>query len=270
MNQFGITFGIFFGNFLAIFVNYKVVAVVGAIVGFALCFGSCFLPEFQNTQTSARYEMREPESLLSGRNITPFIAGCLMMAFQQLSGCNAVLSNLSYIATGSGGPAIASACQCVAVLFSVYVIKGFGRRWAWCVSLSGASLAMIILAVPWGEWIDAVLVSVTGAGLFLFCFCLGLGPIPWFLPPEWFGDQIRATATGIFSSLNWFISFCVVWFFPPAGNATPRGVYTLFASILAIGAVFGWYILGEKGIVSPVALSEKNRDALCPVLGENQ
>jgi hypothetical protein len=87
----------------------------------------------------------------------------------------------------------------------------------------------------------AATVAVFG---FVFFFCFGFGPIPCFLPPEFFPDKLRATAPSVFSSLNWILSFSVVFLYPVmSAKVDVFAVILFFAAVLAAGGRFGFVAL---------------------------
>jgi hypothetical protein len=68
------------------------------------------------------------------------------------------------------------------------------------------------------------------------------------LPPELFPDRVRPIATGVFSSVNWLLSFAVVLTYPVAADTFGAfAVLLFFSAVLAVGGGFGIIALGVKG-----------------------
>jgi MFS family permease len=202
MHQFGISFGIFFINFLGMWFDWYSLAIISLIIAATLTVSVAYVPESPTFHPggNSRPEPKSQERLCSPQYFRYLMIGIMMMVFQQVSGVNAVLTNLGAILVSRSGPAMAASAQCFAVVCCITFIDKIGRVNAWAVSLFGSAASMLVLAfaLRFG-WAAAI---ATGAGFgFFFFFCFGLGPIPWFLPPEFFPDKLRATATPIFSSL---------------------------------------------------------------------
>jgi hypothetical protein len=176
-----------------------------------------------------------------------------MMAFQQASGVNAVLVNLSGILSARSGPALAASAQCFAVVCCIGAIERLGRLRAWLVSLFGSAAAMFALAAAlWLELPPAV--ATVSAFAFLFCFCFGLGPIPWFLPPELFPDGLRGTATAVLASANSAVAFAVLFLYPLCAAACGTvPVLAVFGAVLIAGGCFG-FVAFPPGANDAVAL----------------
>jgi MFS family permease len=241
MHQFGISFGIFFINFLGMWFDWHSLAIISLVIAATLTVSVAYIPESPTFHPggNSRPEPKSQERLCGPQYFRYLMIGIMMMVFQQVSGVNAVLTNLGAILVSRSGPAMAASAQCFAVACCITFIDKIGRVNAWAVSLFGSAASMLVLAfaLRFG-WAAAI---ATGAGFgFFFFFCFGLGPIPWFLPPEFFPDKLRATATSIFSSLNWILSFSVVFLYP--AMSAKVGVFLVmlfFAAVLTAGGVFG-------------------------------
>jgi sugar porter (SP) family MFS transporter len=98
-----------------------------------------------------------------------------------------------------------------------------GRRILFFVSLSGMTLALLIVA--FGFLIDQTLstiATVIGLGLYLAFFSVGMGPGAWLIPSEVFSTVVRAKAMSVATFMN-------------------RAVATLMAStFLSTKELIGW------------------------------
>jgi MFS family permease len=245
LHQFAISFGIFLINFLGMYFDWWRLGLISLVIAIGLGCGLSFVPEpgHSGGPGSVLPESQVAEGLCGARYYRYFMIGVLMMFFQQVSGINAVLTNLSTILVSKAGPALAASSQCFAVVCCIVVIDRIGRMNAWAVSLFGSAISMFVLALGLRfEWNAAI--STVAAFGFLFFFCFGLGPIPWFLPPEFFPDHLRATATSIFSSLNWILSFSVVFLYPiGVAHLGVFPVLVFFTIVLVAGGLFGFAAL---------------------------
>ena len=265
MHQFGITIGIFITNLLGMSLTWHQLSHFSLFISATLFIGMFFVPEspaFKNKTTISATEDNSfnssKESLFSGRYRSSLIIGIMMMVFQQFSGINAVLSNLASIVVAKAGPTLAASAQCFSCLLCISVIEKIGRRKTWMISLFGSSLSIFLLAIdsqfniPFlrkteSDGTSSSTISIIAAFAFLFFFCFGLGPIPWFLPPEMFPDRLRALAISILSSLNWIFSFIIILIYPQMTSSLGMPTtLSVFATILAAGGFYGMKVLNEN------------------------
>jgi MFS family permease len=258
MHQFGVSFGIFVVNFIGIFVGWEGIAVFCLVIGIGFVFALGEVPE---PQGGTRLDYGLDEALCNGRHRRGLVVGLVLMAVQQASGINAVLVNLSQILAVKEGPALAASAQCFAVVCCIGAIERIGRINAWFVSLFGSALAMVALAAALGFGWGASAATIAAFG-FLFCFCFGLGPIPWFLPPELFPDSVRGTAISVLASVNSAVSFAVLFLYPQLVRIC--GVVPVlggFAVVLVAGGLFGFVAFDSTSRDAEVLLSDSSRGA---------
>lgn len=265
MHQFGITVGIFLTNLLGILLTWVQLSEFSLFVSLLLFIGLFFVPETMSIKSKPTISTGEEnsynlnkESILHDHYKSCLIIGIMMMIFQQFSGINAVLSNLATIVTAKEGPTLAASAQCFSCLLCISVIEKIGRRKTWMISLFGSSFSIFLLAfdsqfnIPFLRKVEndgssSSSISIIAAFAFLFFFCFGLGPIPWFLPPEMFPDRLRALALSILSSLNWIFSFIVILIYPRMTSALGMPfTLSIFAAILAAGGFYGMKVLNES------------------------
>jgi SP family facilitated glucose transporter-like MFS transporter 2 len=73
-----------------------------------------------------------------------------------------------------------------------------------------------------------------------------MGPIPWFIIPEYFSDKLRPTATAIVSTSNWLFSFSVIFMWPAMKKGIGIfGSLVLFACITLVSVIFGVFCIKE-------------------------
>lgn len=265
MHQFGITVGIFLTNLLGMSFSWYQLSQISFYISLGLFLGMFIIPESpvfnSKSSISAADEgsfSTSKDSIFGGRYRPSLIIGIMMMVFQQFSGINAVLSNLASIVVAKAGPTLAASSQCFSCLLCISVIEKIGRRKTWMISLFGSSLSIFLLAIdikysiPFLRKVESdgsssSTISIIAAFAFLFFFCFGLGPIPWFLPPEMFPDRLRALALSILSSLNWIFSFIVILIYP--GMTSSLGMpatMSVFALILMAGGFYGMNVLNDS------------------------
>jgi MFS family permease len=239
MHPFGLTFGMFVVNFAGIFLTWQLLGGLALAVAIIFSLGTLALPPPKPKPAIAATQNSKGTDGLFSQYLRQFLIGVALFTIQQLSGIDAVLTNLGSILMSESGPALASSAQSIAGLLGIPLMKQIGRKWAWAFSLFGSALAMFALAMS-EHYNLGPTVGTVAAFLFLFFFCFGLGPIPWFLPPEMFPERLRATALSLLVSLNWILSATVVFVYPLAAERLGAvAIMNFFAIVLVAGGFFG-------------------------------
>lgn len=139
---------------------------------------------------------------------------------QQLIGINAVMyysTSMFEIVFTTGDMSkymsiVTVALNFVSTAISILVIDRMGRRTLLLISITGATLFLILLVIGYVYQIDALLiVSVLG---YVCSFAVGMGPIPWILIAELTPVMASASVGAIATSLNWAMNFLVGQCFP--------------------------------------------------------
>ncbi|GLH04112.1 Glucose transporter type 3 [Gryllus bimaculatus] len=185
---------------------------------------------------------------------------CLLMAFIQLGGINAVIFYATDIFLNVGSSLEADTCtaiigvvQVVSTFISSLIVDRLGRRILLIISGLVMSICCVLLGVYFYlddkedfvandiSWLP--LVSVC---LFIVAFSLGYGPISWLLVSELFPANIKGRASSISCMVNWFIAFLVTKFFSNLEQAFKLGpTFWIFAAISAVGTVFVYIFVPE-------------------------
>jgi MFS family permease len=172
------------------------------------------------------------------------------MFFQQCSGINAILSNLTDLFERAGvdvspgyASTITAVAQPISTLFAGPLIQRFGRKLIWNASFGLIVLSEILFAVSqWPGITEKFPASLPIVFVFvnLFGFGLGAGPIPWFMASELFPDAVRSGGVAIISTACWILAFCLLQAFPPMLSAIKlHGVMLFFAVLSTLAILFG-------------------------------
>ena len=245
MHQVGITLGIIFVNGVGPFIPWRLLSMLAMVPPAVLFYFIAWVPE-----PPSRFGLMALQETIGGESSlcsTAYrksaIVALFLMVFQQASGINAVLTNFEEILQLATGPVIAASAQLVGVAASVVYVDRLGRKNTWIVSCLGSAVSLYILAWDQKTRLDMG-ITIAAAFLFMFFFCFGLGPIPHYMIPVLFPDAMRPIAAGVFSSVNWFMSFVVILLYPNlimwmGGEKT----MITFLIILVIAAIFGYVAL---------------------------
>lgn len=206
----------------------------------------------------------------------PFIIGVSLMAFQQLSGINAVMfyaetifeeakfenSSLASIIVGAiqvlftgiaavimdrAGRRLLLTLSGVIMAFST---AAFGTYFKLTQSHSGNTSHVDLLAPVSAEPVDSSMalawLAVGSMCLFIAGFALGWGPTPWLLMSEIFPLHIKGLATGICVLTNWFMAFLVTKEFSSLMEALrPHGTFWLASAFCICSVLFTWFCVPE-------------------------
>jgi MFS family permease len=173
------------------------------------------------------------------------------MFFQQLTGVNAIVTNLVHLFKQAHVPAalekyaspVAGSAQVLACVCAGPLVQALGRKAIWIISLAGITLTDLLYALyekptlgdRFPNWLPIVVVFAH-----LFAFGLGIGPIPWFFIPEMFPADIRPMANSIAISSNWIFAFLVIVCFPKMKEAFGVWVvFIIFAAVSLAATIFG-------------------------------
>ncbi|CAK7290841.1 Solute carrier family 2, facilitated glucose transporter member 8 [Vulpes lagopus] len=141
----------------------------------------------------------------------PFIIGILLMAFQQLSGINAVMFYAETIfeeakfKDSSVASIIVGIIQVLFTAMAALIMDRAGRR---------------------------LLLTLSG-------FAVGWGPIPWLLMSEIFPLHVKGMATGVCVLTNWFMAFLVTKEFSSVMEVLrPYGAFWLASAFCIFSVLF--------------------------------
>ncbi|KAG7159798.1 Facilitated trehalose transporter Tret1-like 19 [Homarus americanus] len=221
-------------------------------------------PEMQlmrKTQEEARQNTVSLSDLKKPYILKPLLISCTLMVFQQLSGVNAVLFNLSLIfeEAGSGLPddvssIIVGLVQVVVTAISGILMDKAGRKVLLIISAAAMIVSLVALDVYFYEkflneeravetlsWLP-----LTCLIIFITAFSIGFGPIPWLMMGELFSLNVRGPASSLATMVNWTMAFLVTLLFQPLQEAIgPYGIYWLFAGFCAISLLFCILVVPE-------------------------
>ena len=201
LNQFSLVLATFILNFLGPHLNYLELSIYCACFPFIQAFLIWFVPETGEITESTETNLGKKEKLCQKKYAKGMMIGILMMVFQQFCGINAVITNLVDLMNKSGlnlnpcyQAGIVQLSQLFAVFLGAVLVDKLGRKIVWMISTIVVTFFLLIFALNTKyEWSNVLpLVSIF---LYEFGFGMGVGPIPWFIIPEYFDFNVRALAT---------------------------------------------------------------------------
>lgn len=256
LNQAGIVFGQALYSFLGSSLDYmELNYLAGAIniLGAILIWWVKESPAIENGTQQSKQNNVASESLCQKQYIIGVVKGVAMMFMQQFCGINGILTNLSDIMSAAGldslDPNYQSGISIISQLVSVFCLSALvdklGRKFCWILSSSVSAVALLMMALNEKVHMSAV-VPLIAALLYQVGFGLGLGPIPWFLIPEYFPVSVRSKANMICVCSNWIFSFLIVLVFPSMKDGmTFFGALMFFMAVLVLSLLFGIFQVTE-------------------------
>lgn len=172
----------------------------------------------------------------------PLVVGIGLLAFQQVSGVNAIMMYTTAICQQADmenaelAAMVSMAAQVVFTGISCLLMERVGRRplllfGAAAMACAHLTLAFYFFARAHGMWAPSEL-ALLALAIFIFGFSLGLGPVPWLILAEIFPTEVRSVASSWATATNWTCSFVVTLLFGRLEDAISRqGAFLLFAVV---------------------------------------
>jgi MFS family permease len=261
--QLAIATGIVVVYLVGSWITWLYSAIVGAVICGLMAVLIWFVPESpataqeleaanQEDGQASQNDDEEKESIFSSPHFGRLLAGIAFMFFQQFSGINAILTNLTDLFTQGGvelesgyASTITGAAQVIACLCAGFLIEKLGRRVVWIISFAMITLTDLLYGIynipslrdnhTFPNWFPILVIFVNLLG-----FGAGAGPIPWFIISEMFPSSVRATAVSIVSTSNWILAFAVLQLFPELVKGLQLwGCFVLYAALSLGATIFG-------------------------------
>lgn len=211
-----------------------------------------FIPEspaFERMDVSVK---EKQVNLFQKKYLKPLLISLLVVIFQQFSGINALGSNLNFIFANSNinlDPAVSStivsSAQVITVALSTPLVEFLGRRITWWLSSIGQAVFLFILFAN-QKWNWSNVLPVVMMFFDILFFGIGLGPLPWFVVPELFPDEVRGIAMGVIQAVNWFLCSLMIFVFPHMQETMSLAwVYFFYSMFMFLSFFYGLFFLPE-------------------------
>ena len=214
---------------------------------------SFMTPKQQLTKIfDATKKLNQKKSLCHKKFIKPILISMLVVIFQQFSGVNALMSNLTAIFELSNISVKSTVASVIVISGKVLVTaistpfaECIGRRGTWMISSIGQA---VFLLISWANqkwnWSDVLpIIMLVGDTI---CFGIGLGTIPWFIIPELFPDDVRTVSMGLVQAINWGLAALNVFVFPTMQETmTLAWVFFFYGAIMVVSFLYGLFLLPE-------------------------
>ena len=192
--------------------------------------------------------------------LMPMIVSLALMALQQLSGIDYILSYSTVIFESSGSTIdsctssmLVGAVMVVGTFLTIITVERFGRKILLVLSSTFICLSTLGVAVffhlretcaPDCEYVETLgWLPLASLMLFVFVFSVGFGPVPWVMNVELMPPESMAAAASLCTSFSWLVSYAVAGLVPVLGTFLPPSApYFIFSGIAATGTGFilGW------------------------------
>jgi MFS family permease len=190
-------------------------------------------------------------SVFQYKYLKNLFTGVGALILQQFCGNSPIIANLAPIMSTSGidlhpcyQAGIVTLGQQISVFCGGFIISRIGRKKTWITSASGIVVFLTIFSFnskyKWANWL--ALTSILGYGWF---YDIGMGPIPWFIMPEYFPSSVRAQGTSIATSCSWVFQFIMVFLWPVMEKYLGEFAGMVFAGVTCFTIIFGAVLIYE-------------------------
>ncbi|XP_013870096.1 solute carrier family 2, facilitated glucose transporter member 8 [Austrofundulus limnaeus] len=203
----------------------------------------------------------------------PLMIGVMLMAFQQMTGINAIMfyaenifkqANFQNSALAS---VIVALIQVVFTAIAALIMDKAGRK----ILLTISGVAMMISTMTFGIYFylmskppttsspldiqtaagaephaDLTWLALASMAIFISGFAIGWGPIPWLIMSEVIPSRVRGFASAAVVLTNWGMAFIVTKTFQNMMDGlTSAGTFWLFSCMCALNIVFTIVVIPE-------------------------
>lgn len=192
-------------------------------------------------------------------NLKAVISVVVVLAYQQLTGINALVFYTEPIfkaadspISSSVGSIIINLVQLVVAYISILIVEKANRKFYLMFSSTGLFLCMLTLGIffhlkllnlPLHNLHVMMIISFV---LFMVFFSVGYGPVPWMLMGELFSPEIKGVASGLGVLSNWIFASLVTFCFPQMTSSIGYHItFYIFAGIMASATVFVYLVVPE-------------------------
>lgn len=258
--------------FMGIWLHWRVMAAIAIIppaINIACLFFIPESPAFHRMEGS--FQTDKEAGLFQKKYLKAWIISLLVVIFQQFSGVNALQTNLTVIFGNSNidlnaatASVIVSLSKVITTACSTPLVECLGRRVTWWLSSIGQCVFLLVL---WANelWHFSNILPVVLLFFDLLFFGIGLGPIPWFVVPELFPDEVRGIAMGTVQTINWALAALNVFIFPIMQESmTLAWIYFFYGAIMLFSFWYGVLFLPEtrNKEMGAMIIEDENRKRL--------
>ncbi|KAM0050797.1 putative major facilitator, sugar transporter, major facilitator superfamily [Helianthus debilis subsp. tardiflorus] len=187
--------------------------------------------------------------LFQTRYLKSVIIGVGLMIFQQFGGINGICFYASSIFASAGfaadiGTITYAVLQVVVTTLNALFIDKAGRKPLLLVSVTGMALGCLLAAASFYMKTYQIALAavpalaVTGILLYIAGFSLGMGAVPWVIMSEIFPINIKGTAGGLVTLVNWAGAWAVSYTFNFLLTWSSYGTFLLYAAVNVACIVF--------------------------------
>ncbi|KAG2318253.1 hypothetical protein Bca52824_021375 [Brassica carinata] len=188
--------------------------------------------------------------LIDKKNIRFVIVGVGLMFFQQFVGINGVIFYAQQIFVSAGYNSdriyiLYSIEQVIlTALGATLLIDRLGRRPLLMASAVGMLIGCLLIGNSFllkahGLAVDIIpALAVSGVLIYIGSFSIGMGAIPWVIMSEIFPINLKGTAGGLVTVVNWLSSWFVSLTFNFLMIWSPHGAFYVYGGVCVLAIIF--------------------------------
>ena len=254
LHQLFIILGICLNNILGVSLKWRELIYFGGIINLLLSGVVFMAPESPATIRMKKEVYAMNESLLEKKYVLVTISSAVMLFFQQFSGINAILGNLSDMMSSSGmnlhpniQSALSTLAQFIACGVACFLMDDLGPRALWNFSSFLCLVCLLCYAIA--RVIESSAHWIPVLCIFIYClaFGIGQGPCPWVIFPNSYPDKIRYIGCCWMMFSHWICSFIVTYCHPIILASVGEFYAFIIYSICCFGSlIYGVIFLPKK------------------------
>lgn len=192
------------------------------------------------------------------------LTGCLLQAFQQLTGVNFIFYYGTSFFEGDGMTnaftmsLVTNIVNMVSTIPGLLMVERWGRRPLLLFGAAGMAISQLLVAglgtgLPNSDSVNKA--SIVLICIFIFFYACSWGPVVWVVPGEIFSLKVRAKSMSISTASNWLINWALAYSIPYMVDSGPGNldlgakVFFIWAGACAIAGLIVWFLVYEtKGL----------------------
>ncbi|WP_222915975.1 sugar porter family MFS transporter [Natrinema sp. SYSU A 869] len=213
--------------------------------------------ELHEIKKTVRTESGTLRDLLEAWVRPMLIVGVGLAAFQQVTGVNTVMYYAPTILESTGFADTASILATVGIgvvnvvmtIVAVLLIDRTGRRPLLLTGLGGMTLMLAVLGIAFYlPGLSGAIGWIATGSLMLYVafFAIGLGPVFWLMISEIYPMEVRGTAMGVVTVVNWAGNLLVsLTFLRLVDGIGQTGTFWLYGALSLLALVFCYRLVPE-------------------------
>lgn len=183
------------------------------------------------------------------------VLGCVLSAFQQLTGINVLVANSNELYKNfldndliTMLSVIMTAVNCVMTIPAIYIVEKLGRKTLLLLGCFGIIIAYVPTAIANiinKEATAVKYISIVSTFVMIVSFAVSYGPVLWVYLHEMFPSEIKDGAASLASLINWVCAIIVIFPSDIIIKQSPSILFIIFAAMSVLSFLFVLFFVKE-------------------------